>query len=200
MAVSTLTLDATIFTRAQLEARLRLPEAARTAQIALAGRSNVGKSSLLNALARRRNLAKTSSTPGKTRSINYYEVSPEGFWIVDLPGYGYSRSSREEQQKWSQLAEYYVASCPCLRGLVLLLDCRLPPQASDQRLAAFARERNIPLLPVLTKADQCRQRDQAERQKEWAMLLDGKMPQVVSARQGRGLDALWTTLREATAP
>jgi GTP-binding protein len=199
MIVSTLSLDATIFTRAQLEARLRLPEAARTAQIALAGRSNVGKSSLINALARRRNLAKTSSTPGKTRSINYYAVAPEGFWLVDLPGYGYARSSRAEQQKWSDLAERYVASCPRLRALVLLLDCRLPPQASDQHLAGFARERNIPILPVLTKADQCRQREQAERQKEWAILLDGRMPRVVSARQGTGLDALWAALREQAA-
>ena len=197
-AVPTLALDATIFTRAQLDERLRLPEAAHTAQIALAGRSNVGKSSLINALARRRNLAKTSSTPGKTRSINYYVVTPGDFWIVDLPGYGYARSSREEQRKWADLAEYYLASCPCLRALALLLDCRLPPQTSDRHLAFFARERNIPLLPVLTKADQCRQREQAERQKQWARLLDGQTPLVVSARQGKGLEAFWAAVRERT--
>ena len=196
MSASTLALDATIFTRSQLNARLRLPQAAHTAQIALAGRSNVGKSSLINALAHRRNLAKISSTPGKTRSINYYAVSPEDFWIVDLPGYGYARCSREEQAKWTDLAEYYLTSCPCLRALALLLDCRLPPQTSDRHLAAFACERNIPLLPVLTKTDQCRQREQAERQKQWALLLDGQMPLLVSARQGKGLDALWTVLRE----
>ena len=196
MTISTLALDATIFTRAQLDARQRLPEAAHTAQIALAGRSNVGKSSLINALARRRNLAKTSSTPGKTRSVNYYTVNPEGFWLVDLPGYGYARCSREAQQKWVDLAEYYMTSCPCLRALVLLLDCRLPPQPLDRHLAVFAGERNIPLLPVLTKIDQCRQREQAERQKQWALLLDGRMPLLASARQGKGLDALWAALRE----
>lgn len=196
MAVFTLALDATIFTRAQLDDRMRLPEAGRMAQIALAGRSNVGKSSLINALARRRNLAKISSTPGKTRSINYYTVIPEDFWIVDLPGYGYARCSREEQQKWSELTEYYLANCPCLRALILLLDCRLPPQALDRHLAIFAGDRNIPLLPVLTKADQCRQREQADRQKQWALLLDGQVPLVVSARQGKGLDALWAALLE----
>jgi GTP-binding protein len=196
MIVPTLEMDAAIFTREQLEERLRLPEAAHTAQIALAGRSNVGKSSLVNALARRRNLAKISATPGKTRSINYYSVRPGNFWIVDLPGYGYARCSREEQRKWSDLAERYLASCPCLRALILLLDCRLPPQTSDRHVTVFACERNIPLLPVLTKADQCPQREQAARQKQWALLLDGQAPMVVSARGGTGLDALWAALYE----
>ena len=196
MTAPTLALAATIFTRDQLDERQRLPEAARTAQIALAGRSNVGKSSLINALARRRNLAKISSTPGKTRSINYYAVTPGNFWIVDLPGYGYARSSREEQQKWSDLVEYYLASCPCLRALILLLDCRLPPQTPDRHLAVFAQTRGIPLLPVLTKADQCRQREQVERQRQWELLLDGRTPLLASARQGKGLDALWAAVRE----
>ena len=197
MTQSILTLDATIFTKPQLAERMSLPEAAYTAQIALAGRSNVGKSSLVNALARRKNLAKVSSTPGKTRSINYYSVAPEGFWLVDLPGYGYARCSREEQKKWTELTEHYLTSCPTLRALALLLDCRLPPQASDQHLAAFAREQGLSVLPVLTKADQCKQREQASRQKQWSLLLDGVMPLVVSAREGRGLDDLWTALRAA---
>lgn len=200
MAESTLTLDATIFTRQQLDDRMRLPEAEATLQIALAGRSNVGKSSLVNALARRKALAKTSSTPGKTRSINYYSVSPEGFWLVDLPGYGYARCSREEQQKWVALTEYYLISCPTLRALVLLLDSRLPPQKLDQQLAAFAREHHIPLLPVLTKADQCSQRDVADRRRQWALLLDGVQPLAVSARLHKGLAELWTALRDRIAP
>ncbi len=195
MSQPVLTLEATIFTKAQLAERMALPESASTAQIALAGRSNVGKSSLVNALACRKKLAKTSSTPGKTRSINYYTVLPDGFWLVDLPGYGYARSSREEQQKWIELTNVYLTTCPALRALALLLDCRLPPQANDRQLTVFAAEHGIPVLPVLTKADQVSQRDQAKRQREWAVLLDGAVPLLVSAREGRGLDALWQALR-----
>jgi len=196
MSQPELTLDATIFTRPQLAERMALPEAAETPQIALAGRSNVGKSSLVNALARRKKLAKTSSTPGKTRSINYYSVSPDGFWIVDLPGYGYARCSREEQQKWIELTNLYLTTCPTLKALALLLDSRLPPQTSDQQLTVFAHEHGIPLLPVLTKIDQVKQRDLAKRQKEWSVLLDGAVPVPVSAREGRGLDALWQAVRD----
>ena len=94
----TLTLETTAYTIEQLA---RMPQA----QIALAGRSNVGKSSLVNALAGRKALAKVSSTPGKTRSVNYYHVDPDGFYIVDLPGYGYARCSQQERQKWGELLE-----------------------------------------------------------------------------------------------
>jgi GTP-binding protein len=190
---SLLTLKATIFTREQLDTHISITQ---LFQIALAGRSNVGKSSLVNALAGRRQLAKTSSTPGKTRSINCYLVSPENFWLVDLPGYGYARCSHAERQKWANLIENYLENCKTLRALALLLDCRLSPQKLDKDLAAFAISRDIPLLPVLTKADQCKQAEQAKRQQEWAVLLDGIIPTPVSAKTGRGLNVLWAKLRE----
>jgi len=153
----TLTLEATTFNKPQLQEQLSVLEQRQEAQIALAGRSNVGKSSLVNALARRKQLAKISATPGKTRSINFYRVAPDGFSLVDLPGYGYAKCSQEERKSWAKLIEYYLTNTPTLKALALLLDCRIPPQALDRDLADFARGHGIPLLPVLTKADKCTQ-------------------------------------------
>lgn len=185
-----LELEATVYTLEQMRAF-------DTPQIAFAGRSNVGKSSLVNALARRKSLAKISATPGKTRSINYYRVRPDGFHVVDLPGYGYARCSKEERQKWAALIECYLATCPTLKALAVLLDSRLEPQRLDLDLTSFARGSGITLLPVLTKADKCTQRQRAERQRQWRALLGGIAPLVVSARTGLGLESLWASLRKA---
>lgn len=164
-------------------------------QIALAGRSNVGKSSLINALAGRKKLAKTSATPGKTRSINFYRVNPCDFFLVDLPGYGYARASHEERKGWSDILEKYLANCQNLKAMALLLDCRLPPQKLDLGLVDYARARNIPILPILTKADKCTQKERKEKQAEWHDIL-GKMPIAVSASKKTGLDKLWAALIE----
>ena len=185
-----LTLETTAYTLAQIA---DLPHA----QIALAGRSNVGKSSLVNALAGRKSLAKISSTPGKTRSLNFYRVEPDAFYVVDLPGYGYARCSKQERDKWAGLIQRYLTTCPTLKALALLLDCRLPPQKLDVQLAEFARNNAIPLLPVLTKADKCNQRERAERQAEWRKLLGGATPLVTSAQSRMGIDALWEAMRTA---
>ncbi len=191
----TLTLEATTFNKPQLQEQLSVLEQRQEAQIALAGRSNVGKSSLVNALARRKQLAKISATPGKTRSINFYRVAPDGFSLVDLPGYGYAKCSQEERKSWAKLIEYYLTNTPALKALALLLDCRIPPQALDCDLADFARVHGIPLLPVLTKADKCTQVERSKRQQEWSRLLNGVMPLPVSSKDMRGIDALWRELR-----
>ena len=179
----TLTLEATTFNKPQLQEQLSVLEQHQEAQIALAGRSNVGKSSLVNALARRKQLAKISATPGKTRSINFYRVAPDGFSLVDLPGYGYAKCSQEERKSWAKLIEYYLTNTP------------IPPQALDRDLADFARGHGIPLLPVLTKADKCTQVERSKRQQEWSRLLNGIMPLPVSSKDMRGVDALWSELR-----
>ena len=187
-----LTLETTAYTLEQL---ISLPEA----QIALAGRSNVGKSSLINALAGRKKLAKVSSTPGKTRSVNYYRVTPHDFYLVDLPGYGYARASHTEQEKWARLLERYLVECASLKALALLLDSRLEPQKLDKNLASFARTNGLNIVPVLTKADKCSQRERANRQNEWQELL-GTRPIVTSSSNRYGIDNLWRALVETAVP
>ncbi len=184
----TLSLETTAYTLDQLQRESR-------PQIALAGRSNVGKSSLLNALAGRKQLAKTSATPGKTRSVNYYRVDPDNFLLVDLPGYGYAKAPKTERESWGKLIERYLVSAKSLRALVLLLDCRLPPQASDLALLAFATANAIPLLPVLTKADKCSRQEQEVRKREWNVHLP-RAPIVTSSAKRTGMDELWQALRD----
>ena len=184
-----LILEYTVYTLAQLPAT-QLPH------IALAGRSNVGKSSLINALAGQKNLAKVSAAPGKTRSLNFYQSSDDALYLVDLPGYGYVRCSKAEQAIFSRLIEGYLGKNAALRALVLLLDCRLEPQKLDMALADFAEQQGIPLLPVLTKADKCTLRERSQRQTQWAVLLGGyPPPQLCSAVKGWGVEALWGELR-----
>ena len=183
-----LILEHTVYVLAQLPTT-QLPH------IAFAGRSNVGKSSLINALAGQKDLAKVSATPGKTRSLNFYRSSDETLYLVDLPGYGYARCSKAEQAAFGRLIEGYLAKNAALRALVLLLDCRLEPQKLDMELVCFAGQQSIPLMPVLTKADKCSLRERSQRQKDWAVLLDGRAPLLCSAAKGFGVAELWDGLR-----
>jgi GTP-binding protein len=179
------TLEKTVYTFDQLE-EMPLP------QLALAGRSNVGKSSLLNKLARRKQLAKTSSTPGKTRSLNFYRISPEDFYLVDLPGYGYARCSKAEREKWARLIDAYLHENPHLFGVTALIDSRHPPQAGDRQLVEYMQSRNIPLFPVLTKADKCKQQLRSAHQAMWQRLLHAeKPPMLVSSHSNMNIDKLW---------
>ncbi len=188
-----LELVATIYTPGQLEAARDLP------QIAFAGRSNVGKSSLINALARRKALARVSAEPGKTRSVNLFKVSPYGFCLTDLPGYGYARRAREERNTWADLIRRYFDQTPSLRALALIIDCRVPTQESDRVMADFARTRNLPVIGVLTKADKCTLSQRAAQAGTWEGIL-GARPVVVSSVTRLGLEELWARLREAAFP
>ena len=161
-------------------------------EFVLAGRSNVGKSSFINTLLQRKSFARTSSTPGKTRTINFYSVN-DSFYLVDLPGYGYARASHAEREKWARMLESYLAFCPSLKALALLLDCRLPPQKLDKDLAAFARAAGRDLLPVLTKADKCKQNQRATAQRQWQDIV-GIRPLLTSASARTGIDQLWLAL------
>ena len=190
-----LELLATLYTLEQLEeASHDMP------QLALAGRSNVGKSSLINALARRKKLAKVSSEPGKTRSVNLFKVLPDGFCLTDLPGYGYARRGHEERRNWAALIQTYLEKTRSLRALVLLIDCRIPTQQSDRLMADFAKARKLPVIAVLTKADKCTLKERSAQPKAWEKILGGQKPLVVSAVTRLGLDELWEKLREAGAP
>ena len=121
-------------------------------EVAFAGRSNVGKSSLLNMLLRRRKAARVSRTPGRTREINFFKVN-DAFVLVDLPGYGYARVSKERRSEWRPLIEGYLSKSPQLRGLVLLLDARRDPTEDDEAMLAFLAERETPVLVTITKMD-----------------------------------------------
>ncbi|MEF2229540.1 MAG: ribosome biogenesis GTP-binding protein YihA/YsxC [Pseudodesulfovibrio sp.] len=169
-------------------------------QIALAGRSNVGKSSLVNRLAGQKNLAKISSKPGKTRSLNYYRVNPDGYYLVDLPGYGYAKCSKVERDKWAKLIEKFITSTPALKAVVVLLDSRLAPQKLDMELTAYMKRLSIPVIPVLTKADKTKQRDRAQLQQQWKDILQmERLPLCFSSKTGMGEAKLWDILTEYAA-
>lgn len=124
----------------------------RRPQVAIAGRSNVGKSSLLNQVLSSRKLARVSSTPGRTRSLNFFLVN-EKYYLVDLPGYGYAKVPGEVKARWQKLMQQYLTTAEDLIGLILLLDCRREITAQDNQLAAWLAERELPVLVVVTKAD-----------------------------------------------
>lgn len=167
-------------------------------QVALAGRSNVGKSSLINCLANRKGLAKISSTPGKTQSVNFFNITPGGYTLVDLPGYGYARRSQAERAKWGKLIERFLTANPGLKAVAVLLDVRVTPQQSDLELVGWLRHAGIPILPVLTKCDKVNQREQASRQREWKDLLGGAAtPICFSSVTRQGLVPLWAALDAA---
>ena len=121
-------------------------------QVAFAGRSNVGKSSLINALVRRRNLARASKAPGRTREIHFYEVAQRAYF-VDLPGYGYARVSKKMRRGWGRLIEAYLTDNAALRLVVLILDVRRDPNDDDLDLLAWLNAHAMPAVVVLTKCD-----------------------------------------------
>ena len=121
-------------------------------QIAVAGRSNVGKSSLINCLCRRNALAKTSSTPGKTRLINVFLIN-EAFHLIDLPGYGFAKVDKGEKVRWGKMMEGYFTAAPALKHVFQLVDIRHEPSADDLDMNSYLRAMNIPFTVIATKAD-----------------------------------------------
>ncbi|WP_028575621.1 ribosome biogenesis GTP-binding protein YihA/YsxC [Desulfonatronovibrio hydrogenovorans] len=187
-----LILEKTAYTADQLSGN-NLP------QVALAGRSNVGKSSLINTLGQRRGLAKISSTPGKTRSINFYLVKPENFYLVDLPGYGYAKRSKSERENWGLLIQGYLEDNPYLKSVVLLIDSRIPPQVMDMELAQYIRSLNLGLIPVLTKTDKCKQKQISDTSATWSGILGfSRGPVIFSSKTGKGKDTLWARILAGT--
>ena len=147
---------------------IRLPE------IAFIGRSNVGKSSLINSLLRRKNLARTSQTPGKTQTINFYKVELKiavdaqnierrTFYAVDLPGYGYAKTSKANRATWSKFIEEYFLNSEQLLFVCQLIDMRHPPMDSDLEMFAWLVRNEIPVLPVATKSDKLSRAAQVNR-------------------------------------
>lgn len=124
-------------------------------EIALAGRSNVGKSSFINTLLQRKNLARTSSSPGKTQTLNFYRVDSDqaDFYLVDVPGYGYAKVSKKQREEFGEMIQDYLETRAYLKGLILLIDGRHEPTADDIAMYEYAQYLNLPILLVATKMD-----------------------------------------------
>lgn len=160
-------------------------------EVALVGRSNVGKSSLLNLLVGRRALARASATPGKTRALNVYRWG-ERAYLVDVPGYGWAKAGQEDRAAWRRLVERYVGDRPTLRGVLWLLDIRRDPSPDDLAMGTLLAQREMPTLVVLTKGDQVTRGRRAARVAAIAAVLrlDATAPLVTSARSREGAEEL----------
>jgi GTP-binding protein len=166
-------------------------------EVALAGRSNVGKSSLLNRLTGRRSLARTSKTPGKTRELNLYRID-EKLIIVDLPGYGFAKVPKAVKRAWGDLVESYVQEREVLRGIVHLVDLRHPPTPGDVQMQEWIRHHGVPTLIAATKADKIARtkRAQAVRTIEQILTPPPQTPVVpFSAVTGEGVREVWGWVR-----
>lgn len=164
------------------------------AEIALVGRSNVGKSSLINALARRKSLAKTSKSPGATRLLNAFEVggSDSGRWLMDLPGYGFARVSKAEQQRWAVMLNNYIEQRENLVAILLLIDSEIGPTASDLQTLEWLKHLDREVCFVATKADKVRPAKSSRRRAEAARGLGVDESEIlwVSAAKGTGIAEL----------
>lgn len=164
-------------------------------EVAFAGRSNVGKSSLINCLVQRRKLVRTSRTPGQTQTINFFQVN-DAFCFVDLPGYGFARVPESIRAKWRPMVESYLTGRANLRGIVHIMDARHPPTSDDIQLWQWLRSRQIPAIPVLTKADKLRRNDRQPHIRQAAEILGVPTEAVLlfSAAIGEGRERLWEIL------
>lgn len=166
-------------------------------EIAFAGRSNVGKSSLLNKLFNRKQLARVSSVPGKTITINFYDV--DGVKFVDLPGYGYAKISKQELNRFSDLMEGYFKTDRKIALVVQLIDMRHPPTKDDMGMIEFMNHMNIPFIIVMTKADKLKKKAYEERLKLSKQELSGVNAPVVpfSSVTGQGINGIKNYIEKA---
>ena len=167
-------------------------------EVAFLGRSNVGKSSLLNRLVQRRQLARTSRTPGKTRLVCWYRVERPGndLLLVDLPGYGYAKVSKAERRRWKELVESYLAGRDALRAAVLLQDLRRDVSEDETLLLEWLAERDVPAILALTKVDKLKPMRRAQRVR--ALVAAAALPRervvATSAETGLGIPDLWRAI------
>lgn len=162
-------------------------------EIALAGRSNVGKSSLINKLIARKNLARTSSKPGKTQTLNYYRINDQ-LYLVDLPGYGYARVSKEERARWGKMIESYLSERKTLKAVIHVIDLRHPPTKDDQAMYEWLKHYGIHTIIVGTKADKIPRGKWQKHMKEIKETLHAQPGDpfiVFSSETGEGKDAMW---------
>ena len=168
----------------------QLPESDRP-EFVFSGRSNVGKSSLINRLCSRKNLARVSSTPGKTATINFYSV--DDLYFVDLPGYGYAKVSNADRDRWDKLINSYFEENRNNELLIQLLDCRHDPSADDVQMLQFLHYHRIPFVIVLTKADKLKKSQIAETQSRFEKIglqYGSRAVFLTSSEKGTGMEEL----------
>ena len=168
----------------------QLPESDRV-EFVFSGRSNVGKSSLINRLCSRKNLARVSSTPGKTATINFYSV--DDLYFVDLPGYGYAKVSNAARDRWDKLINSYFEKDRNNELLIQLLDCRHDPSADDVQMLQFLHYHRIPFVIVLTKADKLKKSQIAETQSRFEKIglqYGSQKVFLTSSEKGTGMEEL----------
>ena len=171
-------------------------------QIAFSGRSNVGKSSLINTLIGRKSLARVSSSPGKTITINFYEVDKK-LYLVDLPGYGFAKRSPEDKKKWSALTDGYFtdnSNIDRLAAVIQLIDSRIGPTADDEMMMSFMRQAQIPFIIVATKTDKLNATEKKKNLEAIAAhpLAEGTQVIAFSSLKNIGKDELWRAILSCT--
>jgi GTP-binding protein len=149
-------------------------------EVAFVGRSNVGKSSIINAITNRRHLAKTSSTPGKTRLVNFFLINKDQFYIVDLPGYGYAKVSKTERQSWGKSIEQYLVGRTQLKKVILLVDCRHDPSSDDLLMLDWIRHYGYRIIVVATKADKLNRNELNKSLKNLKVKLDLREDEILT--------------------
>ncbi len=165
-------------------------------EICLAGRSNVGKSTFINTMTNRRHLARTSSTPGKTRTLNFYEINHE-LRFVDVPGYGYARVSQQTQDAFGPMMESYMSKRKNLKGMILLLDMRRVPSQDDLDMLAYARYYELPVLVICTKEDKCKRSEVAKQLSKIKKKLACDDPVITfSSVKKLHVDAIWDAITQ----
>ena len=164
-------------------------------EIAFAGRSNVGKSSLINKLLNRRRLVKTSSTPGRTQLINFFSIN-EKFTFVDLPGFGYAKVPQHIRKTWGPMVETYLSSRKTLKGVVLIMDIRRIPREGERDLINWLNHYRLSSILVLTKIDKLSKTKQGKQRKEIAEALSLEDSDFIlfSAKSGFGKEVLWPAI------
>lgn len=165
-------------------------------ELAIVGRSNVGKSSFINAMLQRKKLARASSKPGKTRTLNFYRIN-QRFFFVDLPGYGYAQVSQEEKQKWAQFIETYLSQREHLIGVIQVVDLRHPPSKDDVMMFDWLQAMELPTIVVATKADKLPRSKLQQHQKviREAMEMKKETPLLLfSAETGAGREEAWSII------